>query len=312
MAVLITGASGYIGNQIASKLALDGVKVIGVDIFERKIESDNYKFYKYDIRDKNLETIFQENEIDSVIHLACIVTPRPGMDREFMYSVDIDGTKNLLELVKKYQVKTLSVASSGAAYGYHKDNSPLLKESDPVRGNYEFPYSYHKALVENMLSDFKKENENLRLFVFRIGTVIGKNVNNQITDLFRKPFLIGIEGSLSPFVFIWDTDLVDIFIASLNKDKKEGIYNVAGTGAVDIHQMSSELNKRAILFPSMLLKSILYILKRIKLTQYGEEQVNFLRYRPVLDNKKLISEFGFMPRYTSLEAFREYLKVKMS
>jgi UDP-glucose 4-epimerase len=55
--------------------------------------------------------------------------------------------------------------------------------------------------------------------------------------------------------------------------------------------------------PASLVGGALAILKRLGLTKYGPEQVNFLRYRPVLDNRRLKDEFGYVPRKTSAEAF---------
>ena len=54
-------------------------------------------------------------------------------------------------------------------------------------------------------------------------------------------------------------------------------------------------------------KGSLYVLKRLKLSQYGEEQVDFLRYRPVLSNKRLKEEFQYTPMKTSLEVFEYYM-----
>ena len=57
------------------------------------------------------------------------------------------------------------------------------------------------------------------------------------------------------------------------------------------------------MLPAGLVGVALSILKRLGLTQYGPEQVNFLRYRPVLDNRRLKEEFGYVPRKTSAEVF---------
>jgi UDP-glucose 4-epimerase len=55
--------------------------------------------------------------------------------------------------------------------------------------------------------------------------------------------------------------------------------------------------------PAWLIKAALAVLKQLHLTQYGSEQVDFLRYRPVLDNRRLKEEFGYLPRKTSSEVF---------
>jgi UDP-glucose 4-epimerase len=144
-----------------------------------------------------------------VVHLASIVTPGKNSNRAFEYDVDVNGTRNLLQACVAHGVRRLIVSSSGAAYGYHADNPEWLTESDPVRGNDEFAYSCHKRLVEEMLAEYRaKAIPDLEQLIFRIGTILGPMVRNQITDLFEKPKILAIAGSDSPFVFIHDQDVV--------------------------------------------------------------------------------------------------------
>ena len=54
----------------------------------------------------------------------------------------------------------------------------------------------------------------------------------------------------------------------------------------------------------------LRLLRVLKLTQYGPEQVDFLRYRPVLDNRRLKEDFGYIPAKTSREAFDVFVEAR--
>ena len=89
----------------------------------------------------------------------------------------------MLEACIATGVRRIVVSSSGAAYGYHADNPEWLRETDPIRGNDEFPYSLHKRLVEEMLADYRASHPELEQVVFRIGTILGPTVRNQITAL---------------------------------------------------------------------------------------------------------------------------------
>ncbi len=68
----------------------------------------------------------------------------------------------------------------------------------PVRGNEEFAYAHHKRLVEEMLADARREHPKLEQVVLRVGTVLGPNLENQITALFRRPRMIRVSGSEGP------------------------------------------------------------------------------------------------------------------
>jgi UDP-glucose 4-epimerase len=242
------------------------------------------------------------------VHLAAIVTPGARSNRALEYEVDVVGTRNVLDACITAGVRQLLVTSSGAAYGYHADNPPWLTEDDPIRGNEAFAYSHHKRLVEEMLATARREQPQLRQVVFRVGTILGATTRNQITALFDKPRLIALRGSPSPFVFIWDQDVVGAIVHAIGTDAA-GIYNVAGDGALTIHEIAARLGKRCVTLPPGLLRATLALLHPLRLSRYGPEQVDFLRYRPVLDNRRLKEQLGYRPRMSSAEVFDFYCRV---
>jgi UDP-glucose 4-epimerase len=305
--VLITGAAGYLGSQLLAALAADQAnvgRIVAVDVRDipanRRLRGVEY--CRADVRSAELAGLFKSKAPRTVVHLASIVTPGKDSNREFEYSVDVLGTENVLKACLAAGVEKIIVTSSGAAYGYHPDNPTWITEDWPVRGNEAFAYAHHKRLVEEMLARWRAAHPELKQVVLRIGTILGETVHNQITDLFEKPRLIAIRGSDSPFVFIWDQDVAGSILHAIATDKT-GIYNVAGDGALTITEIAIRLGKRCVVLPAWLIGAALAVLKKFRLTQYGPEQVDFLRYRPVLDNRRLKQEFGYIPRKTSSEVF---------
>ena len=313
--VLVTGAAGYLGSQLVAALAAATRRpaaLVAMDLREvpRERRLAGVAYEAADIRAPDLAAMLERHAIDTVVHLASIVTPGKDSRREFEYSVDVLGTENLLRACVAVGVGKIIVSSSGAAYGYHADNPTWISEDQPVRGNQAFAYSWHKRLVEEMLADYRLRQPQLRQVVFRIGTILGETVQNQITDLFDKPRLIAIRGSDSPFVFIWDQDVVGCMLEAVYSDKV-GVFNVAGDGALGLREIAARLGKRCVVLPAWLLQAALALLQPLGLTQYGPEQVNFLRYRPVLDNRRLKQVFGYVPRKTSAEVFEFYLAARV-
>ena len=301
--VLVTGSSGYLGSQVVAELARRAdIATIALDVREPAQRLPGVAYEVADIRAPEVDAIVAGHRPQVVVHLASIVTPGKKSNREFEYSVDVDGTRNLLDACVRHAVKCVIVSSSGAAYGYHPDNPEWLTESDPVRGNQSFAYSWHKRLVEEMLADYRQRQPQLEQVIFRIGTILGATVHNQITDLFEKPRLIAIRGSDSPFVFIHDQDVVGAIVQGVDSPVT-GIFNVAGDGKLSIFEIAARLGKRCVVFPPGVLQAGLWLLKKLGLTQYGPEQIDFLRYRPVLDNRRLKAEFGYVPKLTSAEVF---------
>ncbi len=307
MRVLVTGSSGYLGRQVVAELAArSGFAPIALDVRPPAQAPHGVSVEVADIRSPEVDAIVARHRPEVVVHLASIVTPGKDSSRAFEYSVDVDGTRNLLEACVRHGVRRIIVSSSGAAYGYHADSPEWLSETDPVRGNRSFAYAWHKRLVEEMLADYRQRAPQLQQVVLRIGTILGATVNNQITALFEKPRMIAVRGSSSPFVFIHDRDVVGAIVHGIDSPVT-GIFNVAGDGKLSINEIAARMGKRCLVLPAGLLQAALWLLKRLGLTQYGPEQLDFLRYRPVLDNRRLKEEFGYVPQRTSAEVFDLWL-----
>lgn len=306
--VLVTGADGYLGRQLVAALAVESpaadVSIVALDVREtpRERRLPQVSYATADIRDPALAELLRRHRIACVVHLAAIVTPGRKSDREFEYQVDVEGTRNVLRACVAAGVGHVVVSSSGAAYGYHADNPAWLAETDAIRGNREFAYAWHKRLVEEMLAEYRERAPQLRQTVLRIGTILGATVANQITALFEKRRPLAVAGADSPFVFVWDQDVVGAILHAIHSGR-DGIYNVAGDGALTIHQIAARMGKRCRVLPAWLLLAALWLGRRLGLTPYGPEQLRFLRYRPVLDNRRLKQDFGYRPRKTSAEAF---------
>lgn len=312
--VLITGARGYIGQELVKLLhEKKSYQIVSTDIressdFEIK---NNIISLKADIRDESIDKIISEHKVDVVVHLASIVTPGKDSSRDFEYSVDVLGTKNILDSCIKNNVSQFIVTSSGAAYGYYADNPQWLDEQDEIRGNDEFSYSCHKKIVEQMLAEYRDKYPQLKQLIFRPGTVLGDNVKNQITSLFEKPVIMGISGSATPFVFIWDRDVVNCLLQGIERES-QGIYNLAGDGCLTMKEIAKILGKPYVSIPEGVIRGALSVLHKFSLSQYGPEQVIFLKYRPVLSNKRLKNEFNYIPQKNSAETFAYYLEHKRS
>jgi len=250
--------------------------------------------------------------VNVVVHLAAVVNPGKNPDRDFLHAVEVEGTRNVLQACLSAGVRKFIYTSSGAAYGYYSDNPEWLTEDDPIRGNPEFPYSDHKRQVEEILADHRQAHPELKQLIFRCCTILGATAKNQITDLFDGKRVLGLTGCEIPFVLIWDMDVVGAILKGILEEDSTGIYNVAGDGILTMKEMASLLGKPYVAVPPGLIKGALWVMKKLRVTQYGPEQVNFLRYRPVLSNRRLKEEFGFCPQKTTREVFQFFLECRKS
>lgn len=305
MRLLVTGSEGYLGQRVlAALVGLPEVQCWGIDILPQPRRA-GYHYQCLDIRSPAVADLIAREGIDQVLHLASIL--QPSADRQRDYEIEVVATEQLLRACVAHQVQHITITSSGAAYGYHADQPEWLVESDPLRGHPAFSYSEHKRLIEQLCAEYRQHSPQLQQLILRPGTVLGATTDNPITKLFRGRRLLGVQGSPSPFVFIWDEDLVQIVLIGL-REQRTGIYNVAGDGALTLEQLAQRLGKPTLRIPAWLLRAGLWLGQRLRLTAYGPEQVDFLRYRPVLSNRALREQFGYQPAKTSAEVFEYFLQ----
>jgi UDP-glucose 4-epimerase len=292
--VLVTGASGYVGRKLVRALAAEpGAygRLVATDVRPPAERLAGVVYETHDVRAGGLAALLTRHEIDTVVHLATLVTPPKGTPREVQRDVDVGGTENVLAACLEAGVRRLVVTSSGAAYGYHPDLPPSIDEDTPLRGNEAFAYSHHKRLVEELLSRARREHPELEQLVFRPGTILGAGAQNQITDIFTRPVVVGLSTSESPFSFVWDEDVVRA-IATGVREGWTGIYNLSGEGVLTLREIAAQLGKRFVGLPEAKLARALTLLSRAGLTELGPEQTAFLAHRPVLSSRRLRAERG--------------------
>ena len=307
MKILITGAAGDIGSRLVEYFQKDP----SVDLYTTALNSlgsDVSSIHKScDIRDNEFIQWVKEIKPHVIVHLASIIQLPDSMSREEAFEIDVVATENLVKVAIEVGVHKFVVTSSGAAYGYWKDNPQWLTEDMPVRGNEDYFYSSHKRQVEEMLARYRLTNPQLKQVVLRPGTVLGPNFNNPITNMFSKKTIVGIAGARSPFVIIWVDDLVAYLIEAA-KSQVEGVFNVAGDGTLTLKDIAAHLNKPYLSIPSWFLRGALFVLKRLGLSQYGPEQIKFIEFRPVLSNQKIKQQFSHQPEKTTEQAFLSFIE----
>jgi UDP-glucose 4-epimerase len=312
--IYVTGAGGYVGRGLVAALAREPGAV------ERIVASDlrapapaerlaGVVYETADVRSADFDAAFRKHGTDCVVHLAAIVTPGRGDTRALEYEVDVLGSRRVVAACVATGVRQLVYTSSGAAYGYHPDNPEWLDERDPLRGNPEFAYADHKRQVEELLAETRARHPALRQLVLRPGTILGARADNQITRLFDGRFVLGLRGSDSPFVLVWDEDVVGAILHGI-RTGAEGVYNLAGDGRLGLREIARLLGKPYVGLPAGLVAAALAVLRPLGLSRYGPEQVRFLMHRPVLANRRLKEELGYVPRKTTREVFDLFLAAR--
>ena len=204
MKILVTGGAGYIGSHTCVELLNAGYDVIVVDNLynsnEKAIErietitNKKVKFYKEDILDKEaMNMIFDENKIDAVIHFAGLKAVGESVQKPVeYYTVNIGGTLNLVDVMRKHNVKNIIFSSSATVYG-EPAQIPITEECP--KGTCTNPYGWTKWMLEQILSDVHTSDSEWNVILLRYFNPIGAHESGLIGEDPK-----GIPNNLLPYV----------------------------------------------------------------------------------------------------------------
>ena len=202
--ILVTGGAGYIGSHTCVELLNRGDDVIIVDnLVNSKVEAvrrvekitgKTVKFYEEDLLNREaLEKIFQENQIDAVIHFAGLKAVGESVSIPLRYyHNNITSTLVLCEVMAKYNCKKLVFSSSATVYGM--SNQAPFSEDMPVGGTTN-PYGTTKLMIEQILRDLYVSDQEWSIVLLRYFNPIGAHPSGLIGE---DPN--GIPNNLLPYV----------------------------------------------------------------------------------------------------------------
>ena len=156
--ILVTGGAGYIGSHAVVELLDSGYNVIVLDNLENgyiELVDKRAKFYQGDIRDINsFENIFKDNKIDAVMNFAGYIKVGESVFEPNKYYLNNTyGVMNVIEMMKKYGVKSIIFSSTAAVYGEVKCEGLVYEDypTNPIN-----PYGASKLMAERVIIDAAK------------------------------------------------------------------------------------------------------------------------------------------------------------
>ncbi|MBQ3521328.1 MAG: UDP-glucose 4-epimerase GalE, partial [Bacteroidales bacterium] len=263
--ILVTGGAGYIGSHTLVELDKAGYQPVVVDNLVNsneeslrrveKLTGKSIPFYKLDIRDAQaLGKVMEEHDFFACIHFAGLKIVGESIERPLeYYNNNMTGTFVLVEQLRKHNCKNIIFSSSASVYGNDPEVIPITEKC--IKGECTNPYGRTKSMLEDVLMDVQKADNDWNVVLLRyfnpIGAhpsgEIGENPNGIPTNLMpyitqvavRKREYLGVFGSdyntpdgtgIRDFIHV--VDLARGHVAALSAIERKcglGIYNL-GTG----------------------------------------------------------------------------------
>ena len=309
MKIFVTGGAGFIGSHVVDGLLKKGHELVCLT-HSKMIERDDVEVVRGDITDK--DSLKSMEGCDAVIANAAafVINPPKELKRK-MYEINVEGTKNTLELALKYNVQKVVYTSSVFAIGDTTEMG-VANESDLARHSGKFGSLYEKTKHEAHYVAQKLIDENgAPITIAMPGVVFGEDCHSDIGDVIEELVtkkLVGLLAIDTKMNYIHVEDVAQGIILCLEKGKPEP-YIISGPieNNLTIIEFTEklakigdlELPKRTFSKGALSFAVKLYRLKEIltgKKQSVNKEMFRILLANYACSNEKAVKELGFSPK----------------
>jgi UDP-glucose 4-epimerase len=302
--VAVTGIASDFGTVLAPLLFEDDdvSEVIGIDLREPRVAHSKLRFEREDVRSERLKDLFEGCE--AVVHLAFVVGEIH--DKELTHSINLGGSKNVIQCCHEAGTRRLVVASSIASYGVHSDHPIPITEEEFPRGNPDKYYFYDKAEVEHYVEWWERRHPDAEMVITRLRPpfIVGPHFLNPAIETFSSSSATVPSETGSGIQLLWEDDLARAFHLAVTRDAP-GPFNLATEDWLSSRELAALHGQRLRRLPAAVAAPIAEVLFRLRLSPVSSHWV--IAGEGIVSAEKIERELGWEPTFTSAESARMLL-----
>jgi UDP-glucose 4-epimerase len=294
--VLVTGVNGYLGGHLAARLAEDPTfeRVIGVDATAPSPElaklMGRAEFVRADIRNPLIAKVISTAKVDTVVHASNTAHPAGPSGRVLHKEMNVIGSMQLLAACQRSAlVRRLVVKSTAAVYGSGSRDPAAFTE------------------VEGYVRGFGRRRPDVSITTLRFTNLIGPQVDTVLTRYFALPAVVPAAfGRDARLQMLHAEDALAVLHRAVTHDLP-GVFNVGADGVLLLSQAIRRAGRIPLAVPEQILAPVSRLFRSTRLVDFGPEQLRYLNFGRVVDTTRLKTIFGFTPRWSTRQAFDDYV-----
>ncbi|MPZ88517.1 MAG: NAD-dependent epimerase/dehydratase family protein [Nitriliruptorales bacterium] len=307
--ILVTGIASDLATRLAARLEADErvEYIAGVDVHEPRSPLERTELIRGDLRNPLVASVVESSRVDTIVHLWISAMPGRAGGRSRMKEQNVIGTMQLLAAAQKSpRLRKLVLKSTTAVYGSHYSDPALFREDIAPDSAHSSGYAKDAVEVEGHARAFGHRRPDVALSILRFANFIGPGVDSPLTRYFALPVAPTVLGYDPRLQLVHIEDAAAVLERTTLEDLP-GICNVAGPGILYLSQAVRLAGKPWAAVPEPFVHGIADVARRMWGVDFSPEQLRFLFYGRVGDITRLRRRLGYEPRYSTGEAFREFL-----
>lgn len=308
--ILITGVSSHLGSEVARRLEADADVdyVVGLDTRPPRARLERTEFIEADIRNPVIARLIPQTGVDTVLHNRIIRQPGGGISAQQAHDINVIGSLQLLAACEKTpSLRAIVIRGSAGIYGSEPAAPQFFTEE--MAGLYPLRTRFQRDVgeIENYFDTFARRHPQVTCTMLRYQSTIGPSVDTQVTRYLSLPVVPTYFGFDPRLQFVHEQDALDALVAAV-KQPVRGAVNVAAPGTIGLTRLIRLAGKLSVPVPHPLFGPTSLAAKRLGLFSFSPDFRRLLQHGRAVDTRRLETEVGFRPRFTTAEAVEDYVR----
>ncbi|MCG5432318.1 SDR family oxidoreductase [Mycobacterium sp. MYCO198283] len=312
--VLVTGACRFLGGFLTARLAQNPKieRVIAVDaaapskdLLRRMGRAD---FVRADIRNPFISKVIRNNDVDTVVHAAAASYAPSSGGRAALKELNVMGAMQLFAACQKApSVRRVVLKSTSEVYGSHPRDPVVFTEDSLSRRPPRDGFAHDSIDIEGYVRGLGRRRPDIAVTILRLANMIGPAMDTALSRYLAGPVVPTVAGRDARLQLLHEQDALGA-LERATVAGRPGTFNVGADGIIMMSQAIRRAGRVPMPVPGFAVWAIDSLRKATRATELSREQIDYLSYGRVMDTTRMRAELGYIPKWTTAEAFDDYVR----
>lgn len=312
--VLVTGACRFLGGYLTARLAQNPMikGVIAVDAIAPSKDMlrrmGRAEFVRADIRNPFIAKVIRNGDVDTVVHAAAAsYAPRSG-GTAALKEINVMGAMQLFAACQKApSVRRVVLKSTSEVYGSSAHDPVMFTEDSTSRRPFRDGFAKDSLDIEAYARGLGRRRPDIAVTILRLANMIGPAMDTTLSRYLAGPLVPTMFGRDARLQLLHEQDALGALERAAMAGKA-GTFNVGADGIIMLSQAIRRAGRIPLPVPGFGVWALDSLRRANRYNEISRDQFDYLSYGRVMDTSRMRSELGFQPKWTTAEAFDDYVR----
>ncbi|RFD26307.1 hypothetical protein MUBE_05090 [Mycobacterium uberis] len=312
--VLVTGVCRFLGGYLTARLAQNPLinMVIAVDAIApskdmlRRI--GRAEFVRADIRNPFIFKVIHNSEVDTVVHATTASCAQRSGGSAALKELNVMGAMQLFAACQKAPtVRRVVLKSTSEVYGSSARDPVMFTEDSSSRRPFREGFAKDSLDIEGYARGLGRRRPDIAVTILRLANMIGPAMDTTLSRYLAGPLVPKMFGRDARLQLLHEQDALGALERAAIAGKA-GTFNIGASGIMTLSQAIRRAGRIPVPVPNFGVWALDSLRRANRYTEVTRDQFDYLSYGRVMDTTRMVSELGYQPKWTTAEAFDDYVR----